>query len=105
MFVKVRAILVDESMYWDENLEQPAGGIFGLYIYDSNVGIHCCELIPTYALYRIGVILGNENCPDKIKDEIDECWNEATERIIYMHCANVDMSATVKLETYRCKKR
>lgn len=111
MWVKPRAVVLDESHHWlDFELVEKAGGIFGLYIYDSNVAIHCAEMTSSYMLEGIGPVFGNETgtdtLTDKMVESIDQEWSRsnAEEPISYIHCNEIDKLVSWPLPSVQCKK-
>jgi hypothetical protein len=104
MYIKPRVVVIDETEYWDAELVQSAGKIYGVYLYDENRHVHACELTASYELNAFGVdILKNETCPEVIRDEIEHQWQLATERIMYVHTYQVEQLRVFKLDTQRCK--
>ena len=47
---KFAVIKLDETDRWPENIQAPAGRIFGVYLVDLSKHVHCCELTPSYEL-------------------------------------------------------
>jgi len=104
MYIKPRIVLVEETEYWCDDLAKQAGKIYGVYLYDENRVVHCCELTGSYELNALEVaILNNETCPEDVRDDIDAEWNSATELISYFHTYTVDDWDKFPLPTQRCK--
>jgi hypothetical protein len=104
MYIKPCIVLIDETKYWDEELAKQAGKIYGVFLFDANKKVHCCELTPSRELESLEVaILNNETCPEEVRDEIEEQWITSTELISYMHVSTVNELLVFALKTERCK--
>ena len=91
-----RAIALDETEYWiDERLRKLCDKIYGVYAYNPNVAVHCCEITPSYELMWIGTVpcydYGKltEEDRDYVFDTILE-GERYQEPFIYMHCEQVE---------------
>jgi len=105
MYIKPRVIVVDETQYWDARLVEGAGRIFGVYLYDANRRVCCCELTASYELYALEpAIMNYDTCSEADRDEIHEAFGQYTEPVHYVHCYQVDDALTFPQPTQRCKK-
>ncbi len=104
MYIKPTVVLIDETEYWDSTLAEQAGKIYGVYLFDANKVVHCCELTGSRELEALDVaILNNETCPEPVRDEIEEQWRLATEPVMYVHVYDVDRLKVFPQPTQRCK--
>jgi hypothetical protein len=91
-------VKLDETLNWehgDPAILAKAGRIFGLYVADLSVGVHCCELTRSYALYFVesqwegtGKELSEED-REAVHDYVME-GDRDTQPVSYMHCHTVD---------------
>jgi len=103
-YIKPRIVVVDETEYWADDLAAQVGKIYGVYLYDENRVVHCCELTPSYELNALEVaILNWETCPEIVRDDIESEWWRGTEPISYFHAHTVDGWDKFLLPTQRCK--
>ena len=104
MYIKPRVVLIDETEYWDEELVRQAGKIYGVFLFDVNKKVHCCEATPSRELEPLEVaILNNETCLEEVRDEIEEQWTAHTDPVSYVHVSEVDKLPVFALKTERCK--
>ena len=91
-------IKLDETRNWehgDPAILAKAGRIFGLYVADLSVGVHCCELTRSYELNFVesqwegtGKELSEED-REAVHDYVME-GDRDTPLVSYMHCSNVN---------------
>ena len=98
--MKRRFVLIklDETLNWqhgDTAILVKAGRIFGLYVADLSVGVHCCELTRSYELNFVesqwegtGQELSEEG-REAVHDYVME-GDRNTPPVSYMHCYTVD---------------
>lgn len=103
MYIKPRVVVIEETQYWEESLANHAGSIYGVYLFDANRKVHCCELTASYELHPLEVAVRDyEKCSDEIRDLIESEWNLSTD-IVYMHAYSVDQMPTFPVGTaVRC---
>lgn len=91
-------IKLEETMNWqhgDPAILAKAGRIFGLYVADLSIGVHCCELTRSYELHFV------ESQWEGTGAELSEADREAvhdyiadgdrhTPFVSYVHCHTVD---------------
>ena len=63
-----RYYVVDETRHWlDPDLIRRSGGtIYGVYVFDADIAVHCCELTPSFEL----TFLRSE--PKSVPDDDDD---------------------------------
>jgi hypothetical protein len=65
----------------------------GIYVYDQNRRLHCCEFTPSYECHFVGSASVNTDLDDdaaeRLEDEIRE-GDRATEPVKYIHCHEID---------------
>ncbi len=91
-------IKLDETLNWqhgDPAILAKAGRIFGVYVADLSVGVHCCELTRSYELNFVesqwegtGEELSEED-REAVHDHIAD-GDTGTPLVSYMHCHTVD---------------
>lgn len=113
-WIKPRLIIIDESEYnTDKEFVNKIGGIFGVYIYDSNMHTYLCESTPSYALEGFCAVMGkardefSEEEWETLQDTLDEVWGESNREqpITYRRASEVDALPTFKLDTERCNAK
>lgn len=89
------AIQIDETRHWSAEFLKKYGvtQIYGVYLYDANSRIYCCEMTPSYELSFIESVAGHgiddEEVWEKFTDDVREADMDADE-VIYMHCHDID---------------
>lgn len=88
-----RYLVIDESRHWlVPGLVEQCGRIFGIYIFDIRLGVHICDISPSYELY----FLRSE--PERTPDNDRECeavldhlmeGDSETDPVTYIYCRNV----------------
>jgi hypothetical protein len=93
--VKPRFYLLrlDETEFWTEEVVRRAKPIFGLYVFDRNRRVYCCEFASSYECRFIGSAFENTDLDDgaaeKLADDIRE-GDLGTEPVTYFHCREID---------------
>ena len=94
--IDLRAVLINETRYWRDDIAEEAGEIWQEYIYDANTATYCCEMTPSYCLYRVNWPTASNyyDCDDDRNEALDlvlmegaQFYGEAT---CYMHCRDID---------------
>jgi hypothetical protein len=84
---------LDETRHWVDDVAARAGCIFGLYVYDQNRRVHCCEFTPSYECLFVGSASVNTDHDDdaaaRLAHEIRE-GDRGTEPVRYFHCNEID---------------
>jgi hypothetical protein len=83
---------LDETRHWLDDVAARAGRIFGLYVYDQNRRVHCCEFTPSYECLFVGSASVNTDLDDAatpLADEIRE-GDLGTVPVKYIHCHEID---------------
>jgi len=90
----IRIVKIDESGFWsDPELIEEAEKIFGVYLYDANRHVNCCELTPSYELHFIEsqplqTVL-DDGQREKMHERIQEGDSE-TDAIRCIHVKSID---------------
>jgi len=100
MFIKV--IKINETEHWnlDQKMMNKIKAIWGVYVFDPNWKVHCCEITPSYELHMLhSQVEFKENATNEEIEEIENCVaeNENFENpVIYMHCHVIDNAGNFK---------
>jgi hypothetical protein len=84
----------DETIHWREDIQARAGRIFGVYLFDANRHVHCCELTPSYELHYVGPTWSGGTAQDddreseRLFDDIME-GSRDSEPVTYRHTYTV----------------
>lgn len=96
----LRILQLDETGYWVSEIANRAGKIIGVYLYHDDIGVHCCELTPSYELNFVGSFFTNcdldEDEREKLSEEIMEGNAQGQELVTYMHCWRVKAMPEIK---------
>lgn len=90
---------LDETQFWAEQVVRRAKQIFGLYVFDKNKGVHCCEFTPSYECLFIGSQVGNLDLGDAEGERLSEDirnGDAANEFVRYFHCHEIDAKPTIR---------
>ena len=104
MYIKPRIVVIEETEHWlDTGLVEAAGQIFGVYIFDANKRVCCCEFTPSYYLEPFEAAVRNfDTISENDRDEIEEEWRVSTDAM-YCHCSDIDRFSNIcVLPTQRC---
>jgi len=81
---KVRVVALDETYGLDEAVKAKTGRLLTLYVYDPELGVHCCEVTPSHELVPFEFVTENE-IDDDLHGDLMVSMNE--EPAVYMHCS------------------
>jgi hypothetical protein len=70
----------ETEFYADAEFVARAGRLFGVYVFDRTVNVHCCELAPSYECYFVGTQSANQ-----LSEADRELLLEADERTDAVH--------------------
>lgn len=90
--MQINILKLDETSYWREDIQAMAGRLFGIYLYNPAVGVHCCELTPSYELHYMGEAITSslsENDLEALAELLREALADSDD-VKYMHCAAVN---------------
>jgi hypothetical protein len=94
-----RWIKIDETRHWRKPFLRkigPDATITSMYVFDHNSTTNCCELTPSYALYRAGTSFNtSRDLSLEEAEEIDEEIRKAQadeDEVTYVHCSSIDGS-------------
>lgn len=85
-----KLVSIDETRFWDNSITARAGRVFGVYLFDANRVVHCCELTPSYELYPVAsfpLIDIDRTDARSLEDELRE---HDTDEVTYIHCTGID---------------
>lgn len=85
----LRIVALDETHFWSDEIRAKVGRIWGLYLYDANRQVHCCELTPSYELFAIRSAVGGE-ISEETEEDIMEADRISGEQCIYTRCSAID---------------
>jgi len=85
--MKIRVLLLHETCNWSPDIVQRAEKIYGIYLYNPKVHVHCCEFTPSFELTFVGSV--PEKSDEKLRDEIQD-GDSQCEPIHYMHSHHVE---------------
>jgi hypothetical protein len=86
-----RVVRFVETKFWHEDITKRAGTIYGVYVYDDEVGVHCAELAASYELHFVGSTW-EQHLPTE--EENERLWQEIwdadrdTDPVRYYHCSS-----------------
>ena len=89
------AVALDETANYEiaEKHRPYIKRIMGVYLFDRNQRIHCCELTPSYYLIHLydQVILteAGEAMGEEFKDDLHEEYEHCGGENIYVHCSEI----------------
>jgi hypothetical protein len=84
---------LDETQYWADSIAHRAKQVFGIYVFDQNRRVHCCEFTPSYECLFVGSAIGNTDLDDDVAERLDAEIREGdlgTEPVKYIHCQEID---------------
>jgi len=81
---KVRVVALDETYGLDDAIKAKTGRLLTLYVYDPELGVHCCEVTPSHELLPFEFVTENE-IDDDLHSDLMAGMNE--DPAVYMHCS------------------
>jgi hypothetical protein len=84
---------LDETKFWAEEVVSKANRVFGLYVFDQNRKVHCCEFTASYECLFVGSAIGNTDLDETAAERLDNAIREGdleTEPVKYIHCHEID---------------
>lgn len=81
----INLLYLDDTKDFDPEITNETGNILCVYVYDPEVAVHCCELMPSYECNFVGY-----TCEKSISDEMNEKLHDIYEDIVYFHCRGID---------------
>jgi len=87
------AVKIDESEHCDrEFLARCGGKVFQIYLVDTSIQTHCCELTPSYGMVPIDLVAesypDDEQARETLYEDLMDASNVA--EFCYRHCRHVD---------------
>lgn len=89
----IRVVAIDETRHWSQSIQDACGKIETVYMYDTAVQTHCCEITPSYELTPLYYVTEKE-----ISDELHSDMMNEDMDAIYMHCNVVDELESISSE-------
>ena len=88
----IRILKLDETRHWRDDIRAVARTIFGVYLYDPGLRVHCCELTPSHELHYMGSVISGSPAYDALDEEAREAFyttlmegSNESESHSYMH--------------------
>jgi hypothetical protein len=91
-----RVLIRDETSYWlDEALVQRCGGkIMGVYYFDANRAVYCCEMTPSYEMEFMESIPLVQSQDDRESDKVQMelmTGDAQSDGVRYIHCHEINL--------------
>lgn len=84
-----KIVAIEQTSYWNPEIVEKTGRLFGTFLFDASRQVHCCELTPSYEMHFIETLAEN-----MIDDETDAMIRDADivgqNEVEYWHCHSVD---------------
>jgi len=92
------AVRIDETEYWVKDFLAKNGirRIWGIYVYNRTLGVHCCEFLTSRELHVVDYDwepvheIDDDRELDRIDQEITDAFWKGTDPVCYMHVSTVD---------------
>jgi hypothetical protein len=87
------ALKLDETRHWEPGIADRARRIFGVYLFDANKHVHCCEFTPSYECLFVESQFENPGLPDQEQDRLDCEIRQVdvhADPVRYFHCYQID---------------
>lgn len=92
----VKALVVDQTDHWGDcvKVKKLGGKIYGVFLYHDDIGVHCCEFMPSFECHWIEDVWSVPNqdeLDDKKRDELDDEIRSAItdQKVVYWHCCYI----------------
>lgn len=90
----------DATQYWDDpDLVARSGGtIYGMYLFDNNRHVHCCEITPSYEMEFLESVPKSRPEDECLADRLDmDVMEGDTDRgeVSYFHVHNIDLAKCI----------
>jgi hypothetical protein len=76
-------VKIDERRHWREDIQAQTKEMYGVYAFDRNRHVHCCELTPSYELHfiandyvEIEEVADDESKRDALNDLVLSAFND-----------------------------
>ena len=100
MIIKPTLVAIDETEDFSPEIQDAAGRIEVVYLYDRNQATYCCEITPSYALYPVYYLAER-----RVTDEIDSDIRQGIgHEVTYIHTHSVEQFPTQTCPTEVFKK-
>lgn len=86
-----KIVAFDETQFWSEGFMRGCntGRMWGLYLFDANRQVNCCELKPSYELHFIKTVT-EKVLNEFAYDELLRADMSYLDQVVYRHCSAVD---------------
>lgn len=91
-----------ETDKWAPEIATKARCIFGVYLFDANRHVHCCEITPSYECHFVESQWDNPDLSARDADWLNVDITEAdtvTEPVRYFHCRQIDALPNIRKGT------
>lgn len=85
--MRANLIALDETKDWTESIQEKAGKLYTVYLYNPNEKTHYCEITPSYYLIPLYAFAEKE-IDDETQGDLLE--GIASEDPHYYHCHSID---------------
>ena len=84
--------LVETGNYIIDESDRPhIREIRGVYLFDRNVHVHCCELTPSYYLIHLyDQVIPADDAPDDVLERLDETYGHCGGEDCYVHVHEIE---------------
>lgn len=82
-------VAIDETHYWSEDIIAKAGKLYGVYLYDANRPVYCCELTPSYELHLIETVWTHNTQDERLQMDVLE-GDAQNGQVCYYHCRDIN---------------
>jgi hypothetical protein len=85
-----KIVAIEETRDWDSKALHAwkTGRMWGIYLFDANRQLHCCEITPSYELHFIETIT-EKLITEQVYDAI-MLADRACDDVKYVHCRSID---------------
>ena len=97
--MKIKIVVLDQTQYWAESITARAGQVFGVYYFDPEVAVHCCEMTPSHELHFLNSVPRDlpedENERERLINDISD-GDIGTDPITYVHCRDIEKMPAIE---------
>ncbi len=91
---------IDETQNWlDQDIVSRAKRIYGVYVFDRSLHVHCCEMTASYECLFVESQFDNPDLPDREADWLSVdlmAGDNYAEPVRYFHCWQIDGLPRIK---------
>ena len=92
----------ETTEYWSEDIRSRAARLFGVYLFDVNRHVHCCELTPSFEMNYLGPTWTEGIEDDEARQSLFEDILEGdaeTDLVRYVHVGSVEVDECEEIGT------